>query len=309
MTARRRPAVTFRQAATKYLGELGRQQAADRAAYAMAHLLPAIGDLQLTHVYDGALQPYIAQRKAEGAAAGTINKELGYVARITNLAARVWRHPNNLPYLDTAPLIRLVPGAARKPYPLTTEEQGRLLGHMPLHLATACLFAIHTGLRSGELTSLRWEWELRLPGLDVPCFLLPATVTKSGLERVVVLNRVARRVIEAQRGKCHTTVFSYEGRPVTRLLNSAFIAARVRAGLPQVRAHDLRHTFGSRLRAAGVSFEDRQDLLGHTSSRGITTHYSAVDLGRLLEAVEKLVEVRAPAILRLAPIASLQGVS
>jgi len=42
--------------------------------------------------------------------------------------------------------------------------------------------------------------------------------------------------------------------------------ARKRAGIPDVRVHDLKHTFG-RLRTAGVSFEDRQDLLGHRSGR------------------------------------------
>jgi integrase len=44
--------------------------------------------------------------------------------------------------------------------------------------------------------------------------------------------------------------------------------------------HDLKHTFGRRLGATGVSFEDRQDLLGHRSFR-ITTHYSSVELSRL----------------------------
>ena len=53
--------------------------------------------------------------------------------------------------------------------------------------------------------------------------------------------------------------------------------------------HDLRHTFGMRLRAAGVSMEDRQDLLGHKSGR-ITTHYSAAELGNLLAAVDKIAE-------------------
>jgi integrase len=51
----------------------------------------------------------------------------------------------------------------------------------------------------------------------------------------------------------------------------------------------LKHTFGRRLRAAGVSFEDRQDLLGHCSGR-ITTHYSAVELTRLIEAAEHVVD-------------------
>ena len=63
--------------------------------------------------------------------------------------------------------------------------------------------------------------------------------------------------------------------------------ARVRAGLPFVRVHDLKHTFGRRLRAAGVSFEDRQDLLGHRSGR-ITTHYSAVELRNLIDAANKV---------------------
>ena len=41
-----------------------------------------------------------------------------------------------------------------------------------------------------------------------------------------------------------------------------------------VRVHDLKHTFGHRLRAAGVSFEDRQDLLGIKASASlrITQH-------------------------------------
>ena len=47
--------------------------------------------------------------------------------------------------------------------------------------------------------------------------------------------------------------------------------------------NDLKHTFGRGLRAAGVSFEDRQDLLGHRSGR-ITTHYSQAELASLIAA-------------------------
>jgi len=51
--------------------------------------------------------------------------------------------------------------------------------------------------------------------------------------------------------------------------------------------HDLKHTFGRRLRAAGVSFEDRQDLLGHRAGR-ITTHYSAAELSKLIDAANSV---------------------
>ena len=64
-------------------------------------------------------------------------------------------------------------------------------------------------------------------------------------------------------------------------------SARGKAGLPHVRVHDLKHTFGQRLRAAGVTFEDRQDLLGHRSKR-MTTHYSAAELSRLLDSADRV---------------------
>jgi integrase len=51
--------------------------------------------------------------------------------------------------------------------------------------------------------------------------------------------------------------------------------------------HDLKHTFGRRLRSAGVSFEDRQDLLEHKSKR-ITTHYSAAEISNLIAAANKV---------------------
>ena len=115
----------------------------------------------------------------------------------------------------------------------------------------------------------------------------------------MVLNRIARKVVEAERGKHPSIVFTYHGERLTRVRNHAWKKARDRAGLPEVRVHDLRHTFGHRLRAAGVSFEDRQDLLGHKSAR-ITTYYSSPDLVRLLEAANVLCEKRPATVLRVA---------
>jgi hypothetical protein len=86
---------------------------------------------------------------------------------------------------------------------------------------------------------------------------------------------------------------------VNRINTHAFPRARERAGIPEVRVHDLRHTFGHRLRAAGVSFEDRQDLLGHKSDR-MTTHYSSPDLARLIEVANRICQRRPSTVLRVA---------
>jgi integrase len=84
-------------------------------------------------------------------------------------------------------------------------------------------------------------------------------------------------------------VFVFDGKPILRILNSGLKRARLAIDLPHLRVHDLKHTFGRRLRAAGVSFEDRQDLLGHRSNR-VTTHYSSAELTRLIEAAECVVD-------------------
>jgi integrase len=58
-------------------------------------------------------------------------------------------------------------------------------------------------------------------------------------------------------------------------------------GLANVRPHDLKHTFGRRLRAAGVSLETRKVLLGHKNG-DITSHYSVPELAELLEASDRV---------------------
>ena len=58
-------------------------------------------------------------------------------------------------------------------------------------------------------------------------------------------------------------------------------------GFKKVRIHDLKHSFGRRLKAASVTFEDRQALLGHKSG-SVTTHYSGPELAQLIAAANKI---------------------
>ncbi len=72
---------------------------------------------------------------------------------------------------------------------------------------------------------------------------------------------------------------------------SAFQKARNAVGLSQLRVHDLRHTYGQRLRDAGVSQEDRTLLLGHADS-GMPRHYAAATVAKLLEASNAVLKTR-----------------
>jgi integrase len=77
---------------------------------------------------------------------------------------------------------------------------------------------------------------------------------------------------------------------------------RANPGFAVIRVHDMKHTYGHRLRVAGVPFEDRQVLLGH-KSKSVTTHYSAPEIGHLIEMANRVLETDnrqlvAPTILR-----------
>lgn len=286
-----RPKRSFMEAATKFLMENQHKRSIDDDAGRLREVVKYIGDLSLESIHIGSLQPFIEGRRKDGVSTRTINHGLKVVRRILNLAASEWMDEFGLTWLANAPKIKLLPEHdLRKPYPLNWDEQHRLFDELPSHLEKMALFAVNTGCRDQEICELRWEWEIKIPEMPhIMVFIIPAELVKNGEERLVVCNDTARAVVNSEREKHPTHVFSFKGRPLARILSTGWRNARVKAELPHVRVHDLKHTFGRRLRAAGVSFEDRQDLLGHRSGR-ITTHYSSAELQNLFEAANRVCE-------------------
>jgi hypothetical protein len=212
---------------------------------------------------------------------------------------------------------------ARKPYPLSVGEQHLLFSELQGHLKTMALFKVNTGLREQEVVNLRWAWEVKVPEFDASVFVIPREYVKNTIDRYVVLNRIARSAIDNCRGDHPEFVFTYRGIPVTKIYNSGWKAARRRAaaryelkigsacpkGFRRIRVHDLKHTYGHRLRGAGVSFEDRQLLLGHKMRAPMTTHYSAADVGALIEGSERVCELVARGSPSMAVVRSCERVA
>lgn len=283
-----RPKRTFREAATRYLLENQHKASIKEAGYLIQHLDKFIGHLSLESIHKGTLQTYVESRENDKVKKKTINHGLEMVRRILNLAAGEWLDEQGITWLATAPKIKLLPETdKRKPFPIDWSEQKRLFDELPLHLRRMALFAVNTGCRDKEICRLQWNWEVKIPELNTSVFIIPGEKVKNREDRLVVLNKIASQVIQEVRGLHPTFVFTYKGRRITRMLNTAWMKARIRAGLPHVRVHDLKHTFGRRLRSVNVCFEDRQDLLGHKNGR-ITTHYSQVELINLIQAANKV---------------------
>lgn len=340
------PRRTFKEAALRYVSENKHIDTIDGVMHHLLIVAPFINDLPLDQVHDDTLKPFVTARKqrtvarqrlsADGAITRleapvtnrTINATLEVVRRVLNASARSYR--DNLedgtsrPWLSVAPSITMLPkdADAREPYPLSWEEERALFEELPAHLRRMALFKVNTGTREQEVCSLRWEWEVKVDALQTSVFIIPKKIVKNNEDRIVVLNRVAKEVVDGCRGMHPEFVFVYRknldrfdwkgsrrshasdaGEPVTCMNNNAWQKARVRAalklaekngcppermsGLASVRVHDLKHTYGRRLRASGVPFETRQALLGHTNGE-ITTHYSAAEIGELLEASNRV---------------------
>jgi len=214
----------------------------------------------------------------------------------------MWRDDTGLTWLAQAPYIEMLPVTdSKSPYPLDWSEQAELLKELPVHLARMALYKVNSGSREAEVCGLRWEWEINIPGFDPVVFLIPSGVTlteargsqvKNRHDRIIVCNDTAGNVVESMRGKHPTHVFTYKGRTLPMMHNSAWKRAWKDAGLPTSGdylkgPHNLKHTFGRRLRAAGVPKDTRQVLLGHRSG-DVTDHYSVPELIDLYEASNRI---------------------
>lgn len=308
-----RPERVFREAAAKFLLENMHLSTIGDIAITFEQLDPYVGHRSLKSIHDGTLAPFIADWKARGLSHRTINIAIARVRRVLRLAALKWRDEQNLTWLDAPPLLSTLNEreTQREAYPLTWEQQRLLFAELPHYLHRMALFKVNTGCREQEVCRLRWDYEVAIPELKTTVFLIPWNFggrrPKSGVknrcDRLVVLNCVARSVIETQRGLHPIWVFSHEGEPLARMLQNAWRQARRKAaarwrelkgepapeGFAKVRVHDLKHTFRHRLEAAGVAFSDCQVLLGH-KSKSVTRRYMVPEIARLIAAAESASE-------------------
>lgn len=285
---------TFDEAAAKYLLDHQEKVSLKNDIYLLETLVPLIGKLTLDQIHDQTLAAYVKQRKDRGLSHKTINLGLGIVRRILHLAARKWRDEEGRTWLETPPLISMLPliGFQREPRPITWAEQRRLLPHLADHLAKMVLFDLNTGARDDVVCGLKWEWEIYIPELERSVFDVPRENVKGRKRgRVLVCNSVVQSIIEGQRGKHAEYVFPYQGKRIEMMSNNGWQRARKAAGLPDLHIHDLRHTVGMRLREAGVREETIADVLWHTR-RGMTAHYSVAQIEELLDALERITDER-----------------
>lgn len=245
------------------------------------HLLPALGNLYLDEVNAAHIIRMMADMRAAGLANGTCNRPVIVLRYMLNLASE-W----GIPRLERNPAkkVQLFEEPHRQRF-LTSEETAALLAALREDenelAASAIELLLLTGGRRNEITHARWEH------VDTNRRRLLVPLSKSGKPRYIALNELAMTLIKdlPSKGKSDWLFPSKRtGRPCPALYYP-WERIRKRAGLEDLRLHDLRHSFASNLVNGGVSLYMVQKLLGH-SNPSSTQRYSHLEQDTLVEASE-----------------------
>jgi len=191
----------------------------------------------------------------------TVNRELSKLRRMLNIAQREgWIRSN--PFAAGESLISLADEKKRERI-LTREEERRLLeacNHTHReHLRPILIAAIDTGMRRGELLSLRWrDVDLEHDLINIQAFNTK-TMKERQLSMTARLSSELRALFEESPKEPARRVFG-----IVSNVKRSFTAARNAAGLPDVRFHDLRHTHATRLVGAHIPLSEVGRVLGHS---------------------------------------------
>ena len=246
------------------------------------HILPVLGAKPVDQVKNEEISDLLQAMREKGYASGTTNRVLILLRYIYNLG-RKWRvagmSENPTMGLATAPDVQ------RDRF-LTPEEGQRLIVAIEQDenqtAAQAILLLLLTGARRNEITQAKWDyvsWERRT-------LLVP--LSKSGKPRAIALNAQALALLRAIPRTDNPYIFPspVNGKPSASLF-FPWDRIRRRAGLADVRLHDLRHSYASFLVNQGISLYVVQGLLGHAHSR-TTQRYAHLAHETLLDAAERV---------------------
>jgi integrase len=271
--------LTFRQFAPEYLAYAQANKSPSsyrRDQVAIEHwLTPSFGERYLFHFTVAEVERYKQARLAE-VKPSTVNKELNCLKAMLNKAV-IWRYLKEHPLRGVKGL-KEPPGRLRY---LTPEESTWLLEacDTPPYLRPIVDLAMHTGMRRSEILALCWS------DLDLRRRTITLTHTKNNERRVIPINDTVAATLKAwPRAVGSDALFpELNGPMVTR----SFWRACRKAEVPNLRLHDLRHTFASYLAMGGFNLRTIQQLLGHKDLR-MTSRYAHLSADHLSQAVKSL---------------------
>jgi len=234
------------------------------------------------------LKRYQQKRLSQGLKLRSIDKEIGqaqtvveqgfFNKKIDGEALRAFKSVKKL----------LVKGTNARKRTISIEEYFKLTAVAAPHTRDMMIVAYNTGMRPGEVRTLRWSYMDWQNGF----IELPPEVTKEGAKneetKLIPINRNVKAILDKLRPSPglvsenhHDYVFTYQGKPIKGAQGSrkSFKTACKNAGLiygkedpDGVIFHDFRRSVKTNMLTAGIQKEYRDKLLGH-SLKGMDRHY------------------------------------
>ena len=153
------------------------------------------------------------------------------------------------------------------------------------YTVAAIWLLIFTGCRLSEILTLQWE------GVHLDDGHLYLKDSKVGV-RTIPLSDKAKQIfasLQIQDGNPYVFCGNIPGKPLVNI-RGTWRKIRILAGIPDVRIHDLRHSFASFALKEGVDLYTVSKLLGHKNI-ATTTRYAHLELEHLMEATNKVAGV------------------
>lgn len=323
-----KPDHTFDEAATKFIDEhlpTIKPRSADRYIVSIANLTRTFEGMDLEKITSAALNDFVSMRRADRVppppnkkprqakdkpekprkliSSPTIRRDLACLSSIFGMAIEwEWIEVNPVgPFLRRMKRRNLKESSARTRY-LSVKEEIALLDNAAPYVADAIRFAIDTGLRKEEQFSREWS-HIDLARNEITIL---GSTSKNAKDRRVPMMPRAREIVEAlPRDEKLPAVFWHRDKLRRRkprrflTMDRGLKAAARRAGISDLRWHDLRRTCGCRLlQDRGLSIEQVSKWLGHSSIAVTERAYAFLNVEHLHRALARprLPEIEPPTI-------------
>ena len=272
-----------------------------REKQALDHFLKYAGDRHIDEITVGFVEDFMTER-LRTVEPSTVNRDMVALKSAFNKAIR-W----GLIQLNPAKGISKLKEAPGRVRYLVGDEWVRLKNAAeqgPPWLYPACVLAREAGLRQGEIIHLKWS------DVDLSRNLIRIHNSKGNRIEIIPINRAVQEVLWNLPRESQLMLVTELGNPLYRLLiDRAWRRARKKAKIEDLRFHDLRHDFGSRIVMAGKGIEAAMALLRHRDLR-MTMRYSHLSPQYLRDTVEAIVNDSPPSELPVVPrLSQLPGQS
>lgn len=255
----------------------------------ITHLREVFAGTRAQDITADRITSYIAYRKEQGSAPGTINLDLSVLKRAFKLAMIAGK-VSSIPHVEMLPLHN-----ARKGF-FEPEQLQAVLRYLPEYLVPVAQVAYITGWRAKSELLTRQKKHL---DMDSGWLRLDPGETKNGEGRMFPLTRGLRSILEAQlahtreleraTGRIIPWLFHHDGEPI-KSYERAWRTACIKAGCPGSLVHDFRRTAVRNLERAGVSRSAAMKMTGHLTE-AIYRRYAIVDESMLRDGAVKLSEL------------------